>query len=69
MPTRLPSRRNFLRRFAPDAETARNLTATAAEFGFALLFVTVTVVIIQLASTRGGRLLSAVPAAPVAAVQ
>ena len=68
MPTRLPTR-SFLRRYAPEPETARNLKATAAEFGFALMFVTAIVVVIHLAATGGARLSGTPSAAPVATIR
>ena len=68
MPTRLPSR-SFLRRYAPEPETARNLKATAAEFGFALMFATATLVVIHLATTGSAHRLIAEPMAPVSTFQ
>ena len=59
MPTRLPVRRKLLRRYAPKPETARNLIATASEFGLAMIFVTVTVLLIHLTSTKGVHLAAA----------
>ncbi len=64
MPTRIPRRRNFLRRHTPDAETQQNLLATFGEFGLALVFVAVTVLVIALVE-RGG--LSYTPPPPTIA--
>lgn len=46
MPTMLPGRRRFWRRYRPDPETVRNGLATTSEFILALAFVTATVVIL-----------------------
>ena len=47
MPTLLPTRRRFWRRYAPAPDTARNILATASEFGLALVVVAATVVILM----------------------